>query len=185
MAQPSRPHRAATIGGRSAVGSASPCQGEGRGFESRRPLGRGSGFLTCGPSWWDGREARQRPAKPCTRVRIPFPPRGTTRSARTVRAISSAGERFPDTEEVTGSIPVSPTTFPQIKAHFRPREAGDPATYARQETRSGAQVPRCTPGKRSCSRTRPGMTRLGNPGYGLPGAASDQLSGRRLWLAFC
>jgi len=40
-------------------------------------------------------------------------------------------------------------------------------------------VPRCTPGKRSCSRTRPGVTRLGNPGYGLPGAASDQLSGRR------
>ena len=105
------PTGAATIGGRSAVGSASPCQGEGRGFESRRPLGRGSGFLTWGPSWWDGREARQRPAKPCTRVRIPFPPRGTTRSARTVRAISSAGERFPDTEEVTGSIPVSPTSI--------------------------------------------------------------------------
>src|SRR6204780_2958375 len=42
---------------------------------------------------------RQGPAKPCTRVRFPLPP----------RAISSAGERFPDTEEVTGSIPVSPT----------------------------------------------------------------------------
>src|SRR5829696_8338791 len=27
------------IRGRSAAGSASPCQGEGRGFESRRPLG--------------------------------------------------------------------------------------------------------------------------------------------------
>ena len=27
------------------------------------------------------------------------------------RAISSAGERFPDTEEVTGSIPVSRTTY--------------------------------------------------------------------------
>ncbi len=44
---------------------------------------------------------RQRPAKPCTRVRFPSPP----------RAISSAGERFPDTEEVTGSIPVSRTTI--------------------------------------------------------------------------
>ena len=29
----------------------------------------------------------------------------------TPSAISSAGERFPDTEEVTGSIPVSRTTF--------------------------------------------------------------------------
>jgi hypothetical protein len=46
---------------------------------------------------------RQRPAKPCTRVRFPSPP----------RAISSAGERFPDTEEVTGSIPVSRTRFDQ------------------------------------------------------------------------
>ena len=26
-------------------------------------------------NWWSGREARQRPAKPCTRVRIPSPPR--------------------------------------------------------------------------------------------------------------
>src|SRR4029078_945864 len=40
------------------------------------------------------------PAKPCTRVRFPLPP----------RAISSVGERFLDTEEVTGSIPVSPTS---------------------------------------------------------------------------
>jgi hypothetical protein len=51
-------------------GSASPCQGEGRGFESRHPL--------------------------VEQIRS--------------RAISSAGERFPDTEEVTGSIPVSRTT---------------------------------------------------------------------------
>ncbi len=57
--------------GRSAAGSASPCQGEGRGFESRRPLERPRGF------WWSGREARQRPAKPSTRVRIPSPPRFT------------------------------------------------------------------------------------------------------------
>ena len=28
-----------------------------------------------------------------------------------LRAYSSAGERFPDTEEVTGSIPVTPTTL--------------------------------------------------------------------------
>ena len=43
--------------------------------------------------------ARHRPAKPFTPVRIRYPP----------RAIGAAGARFPDTEEVTGSIPVSPT----------------------------------------------------------------------------
>ena len=58
--------------GRSAVGSASPCQGEGRGFESRRPLGGGPVEASFR---WSGREARQRPAKPCTRVQIPSPPR--------------------------------------------------------------------------------------------------------------
>ncbi len=34
--------------GRSAAGSASPCQGEGRGFESRRPLGMPRGFPSNG-----------------------------------------------------------------------------------------------------------------------------------------
>ena len=57
-------------------------------------------FLGIRSTRWSGREARQRPAKPCTRVRIPSPPR---------RAIGAAVARFPDTEEVTGSIPVSPT----------------------------------------------------------------------------
>ena len=56
------------------------------------------------PQRWSGRVVRQRPAKPCTRVRFPSPP------PRWTRAISSAGERFPDTEEVTGSIPVSRTS---------------------------------------------------------------------------
>ena len=50
--------------------------------------------------WWVGREARQRPAKPYTRVRIPYPP----------RAIGAGVARFLHTEEVTGSIPVSPTS---------------------------------------------------------------------------
>jgi hypothetical protein len=54
---------------------------------------------------WSGRVVRQRPAKPCTRVRFPSPPPDLFPGA-----ISSAGERFPDTEEVTGSIPVSRTT---------------------------------------------------------------------------
>jgi hypothetical protein len=83
--------------GRGSVGRASPCQGEGREFESRRPLCVGVFGLL---ARWSGREARQRPAKPSTRVQIPSPP---------PRTISSAGERFPDTEEVTGSIPVSST----------------------------------------------------------------------------
>ena len=33
-------------------------------------------------------------------------------------AISSAGERFPDTEEVTGSIPVSRTRFRAVQSRF-------------------------------------------------------------------
>jgi hypothetical protein len=95
--------------GRSAAGSASPCQGEGRGFESRRPLGGSLGstpdlqdlaMVVPGCSGGMAEWLRQGPAKPCTRVRFPLPP----------RAISSVGERFVDTEEVTGSIPVSPTS---------------------------------------------------------------------------
>lgn len=54
---------------------------------------------------WSGREARQRTANPSTRVQIPSPP----------RAIGAAVARFLDTEEVTGSNPVSPTTAtPQV-----------------------------------------------------------------------
>ena len=81
------------------VGRASPCQGEGRGFESRHPLANGNPSFSC-VARWVGREARQRPAKPYTRVRIPYPP----------RAIGAGVARFLHTEEVTGSIPVSPTT---------------------------------------------------------------------------
>ena len=87
-------------------GSASPCQGEGREFESRHPLERSSRrsppVRREPPTGWGGRVVRQRPAKPSTRVRIPSPPRRW--------AIGAAVARFPDTEEVTGSIPVSPTT---------------------------------------------------------------------------
>ena len=104
--------------GRGSAGRASPCQGEGRGFESRRPLGTsGAGRETGARVRWSGREARQRPAKPSTRVQIPSPPRlprSTSAeegpAARPGRAIGAAVARFPDTEEVTGSIPVSPTS---------------------------------------------------------------------------
>src|SRR5580693_1103342 len=60
-------------------GRASPCQGEGRGFESRRPLGdatrrhvwlRVESRSCGGVAEW----LRQGPAKPCTRVRFPSPP---------------------------------------------------------------------------------------------------------------
>ena len=106
--------------GCSAVGSAQPCQGWGREFESRHPLEcRGlfherSRHVGSNHTRWRGRAARHRPAKPFTRVRIPSPPRtprftpGPDRNS-TTRAIGAAVARFPDTEEVTGSIPVSPT----------------------------------------------------------------------------
>ena len=48
---------------------------------------------------------RQGPAKPCTRVRFPLPP---------LRAVSSAGEHFPDTEGVTSSNPCTAHAAPQV-----------------------------------------------------------------------
>jgi hypothetical protein len=89
--------------GRSAAGSASPCQGEGRGFESRRPLeaptrpgsapsGEGcAGFdsrLRGGVAEW----LRQGPAKPCTRVRFPPPPPPVHRLARRRRSHGPIGQ---------------------------------------------------------------------------------------------
>src|SRR5688572_31330003 len=71
--------------------------------------------------WWSGREARQRTANPCTRVQIPSPP----------RAIGAVVARFLDTEEVTGSNPVSPTSTHKPLSHswlrgfFVPRTSGD------------------------------------------------------------
>ena len=50
---------------------------------------------------WSGREARQRTANPCTRVRIPSPP----------RAVGAVVARFLDTEEVASSNLASPTKF--------------------------------------------------------------------------
>ena len=87
--------------GCSAVGSASPCQGEGRGFESRHPL---EGAKASAPvvEWPSGE------ATACKAVHTGSIPVSTSTSFQP-GAISSAGERFPDTEEVTGSIPVSRT----------------------------------------------------------------------------
>ncbi len=79
---------------------------------------------------------RQRPAKPCTRVRFPSPP----------RAISSAGERFPDTEEVTGSIPVSRTTVSPGQRHFLRKLGGCLSCFSVPEhplnTHEGEQLTR-------------------------------------------
>ena len=69
--------------GHSSAGRARPCQGRGREFEPRCPLacespGRLADLTTRYFTewlWWGGREARHRPAKPFTRVRIPSPPR--------------------------------------------------------------------------------------------------------------
>src|SRR5205085_11894782 len=71
---------------------------------SRRRLWEASGTRRGGVAEW----LRQGPAKPCTRVRFPPPP----------RAISSVGERYLDTVEVTGSTPLSPTSIPAGQLGF-------------------------------------------------------------------
>ena len=71
------------------------------------------------PPWWSGREARQRTANPSTRVQIPSRPRIRAPAGKVLatgsRAIGAAVARFPDTEEVIGSIPVSPTRILQTQ----------------------------------------------------------------------
>ena len=96
--------------GCSAVGSASPCQGEGRGFESRHPL-EGANGINPAVEWPSGE------ATACKAVHTGSIPVSTS-SFGFPGAISSAGERFPDTEEVTGSIPVSRTRVRRDHRHF-------------------------------------------------------------------
>jgi hypothetical protein len=110
-------HRATTSSeacGCSAVGSASPCQGEGRGFESRHPL-EGAYGINPAVEWPSGE------ATACKAVHTGSIPVSTSRFVP--GAISSAGERFPDTEEVTGSIPVSRTTVRAVQTTFRKSDA--------------------------------------------------------------
>ena len=89
--------------GRSAVGSASPCQGEGRGFESRRPLER---RVSLAVEWPRGE------ATACKAVYTGSNPVSTSLLQYEVAdgRLAQGLARFLDTEEVTGSIPVSPTT---------------------------------------------------------------------------
>jgi hypothetical protein len=135
-----RSERVRAACGRGSVGRASPCQGEGRGFESRRPLGR----PLSRSARWSGREARQRPAKPCTRVQIPSPPRcppgarpsrvppprgvgagrTTQDTAYVVRRPSRSRSavwlaHLPDTEGVGGSNPLAITAAPQPRTLLR------------------------------------------------------------------
>ena len=42
---------------------------------------------------------------------------GSSPVVRSIRAFSSGGERFPDTEEVTSSNLVTPTTNSQLRAY--------------------------------------------------------------------
>ena len=86
-------------------GSASPCQGEGREFESRHPLGEV-------PRWgftYGGGVAERRGSGLQSRLHG-FESRRHLGCTQTKDwAIGAAVARFPDTEEVTGSNPVSPT----------------------------------------------------------------------------
>src|SRR5690606_14391459 len=96
----------------------------------------------------------------CTRTAqdaLEFPSSGP----RPARAISSVGERFVHTEEVTGSNPVSPTTFQQLRQGLgdqsetffdleAPRGAKRGATTLRL-----TRTPRDSPGRRPCSWCRP------------------------------
>ena len=109
--------------GCSAVGSASPCQGEGRGFESRHPL---EGAIASIPAVeWPSGEATA-----CKAVHTGSIPVSTS-SFLAPGAISSAGERFPDTEEVTGSNPVRPTAFFEIlSSDDSPNGSQPPAVLA-------------------------------------------------------
>ncbi len=97
-------------------GSASPCQGEGREFESRHPLEWEVSVLWLLPhavAWPRGE------ATACKAVYTGSNPVATSDDslgmppqALQTWAVGAAVARFPDTEEVAGSIPVPPTRTP-------------------------------------------------------------------------
>src|SRR6202012_6289702 len=62
----------------------------------------------------------------------------STSSFLTPGAISSAGERFPDTEEVTGSIPVSRTRVPAVTHGNQPSKATLVTKHAQRPARVGS-----------------------------------------------
>src|SRR5690625_1669302 len=119
--------------GRGAAGSASPCQGEGRGFESRRPLEEASGLTSVE---WPSGEAAACEAVCAGSNPVSTSVRGHRRPKP--RAISSGGERFPDTEEVTGSNPVSRTSH--RRTELRPVGQYSAALTSRHDRRQAQAV---------------------------------------------
>ena len=113
--------------GRGSVGRASPCQGEGRGFESRRPLG--GSYKVRHPAYtveWPRGEAAA-----CKAVYTGSNPVSTSiHCTQHARAIGAAVARFLDTEEVTGSIPVSPTTYHRRSEAPRSSDSGASASFS-------------------------------------------------------
>ena len=92
--------------GRSAVGSAEPCQGSGRRFEPGRPLEGSRPLGSCAVEWPRGEAAA------CKAAYTGSNPVSTSVLQPGVRPhgrLAQGLARFLDTEEVTGSIPVSPT----------------------------------------------------------------------------
>ena len=121
-------HLRATARGRGSAGRASPCQGEGRGFESRRPLGRRPGNR---PDFLGGVAERRGNG---LQIRV----RGFKSRRHLETLLGPLAQwlaRFLDTEEVTGSIPVWSTKTP-ISREIRPQtrsSASSPAVDAIDE----------------------------------------------------
>ena len=103
------------------------------------------------------------------------------------RALSSVGERFPDTEEVRGSNPLAPTTKPAGQRRFtRPLPEG------RVQPARRSAPPSTPPRLRSSSRSTPWSWRglhelevrvIGYVGFGAPGRdrGGRQLHGHEGW----
>ena len=103
--------------GRGSVGRASPCQGEGRGFESRRPLGVGLVPAATGPVLTGGVAERRGNG---LQIRV-----HGFKSRLHLGRLAQLVARFPDTEEVISSSLVPPTTIDS-----RPHRGGNPTFWA-------------------------------------------------------
>ena len=105
--------------GRGSVGRASPCQGEGRGFESRRPLGVGLVPAATRPVLTGGVAERRGNG---LQIRV-----HGFKSRLHLGRLAQLVARFPDTEEVISSSLVSPT---RAQARFsEPGLSFTPARY--------------------------------------------------------
>jgi hypothetical protein len=144
--------------GRSSAGRAPPCQGGCREFESRRPLAghcHGNGPLRTGAytvGWPRGEAAA---CKAVYTGSNPVPTSVKTMvsgSGRWQWAIGAAVARFPDTEEVTGSIPVSPTKQGNLLHAVRTAQV---ATHFIRGRSSAGRAPPCQGGCREFESRRP------------------------------